>query len=67
MGTGFSRYVAIAENKKEALILEQEAKPRKLEGEVKRKISDYTFKEVMRCGGKRSTLYLANMSLKYLL
>ncbi|MFD2386367.1 tyrosine-type recombinase/integrase [Enterococcus rivorum] len=46
MGAGFSRFVAYADSKEEAMILEQEAKLQKLKGEFKKKKGDYTFKEV---------------------
>lgn len=46
MGAGFSRFVAYADTKEEAMILEQEAKLQKLKGEFKKKKGDYTFKEV---------------------
>lgn len=46
MGASFSRFVAYADTKEEAMILEQEAKLQKLKGEFKKKKGDYTFKEV---------------------
>ena len=46
MGAGFSRFIDYADTKDEALIIEQEAKLRKLKGEVKKKKNDYTFEEV---------------------
>ncbi|MGX7173331.1 tyrosine-type recombinase/integrase [Enterococcus ratti] len=46
MGAGFSRFVAYADSKEEAMILEQEAKLQRLKGEFKKKKGDYTFKEV---------------------
>ena len=46
MGADASRYVAYADSKHEAEILETEAKLKKLKGEVKKKKGSYTFKEV---------------------
>lgn len=46
MGADASRYVAYADSKHEAEILETEAKLKKLKGEVKKKKGSYTFEEV---------------------
>lgn len=46
MGASYSRFVAYADTKEEALIIEQETKLKKLKGELKQKKGDYTFKEV---------------------
>lgn len=46
MGAGLSRFVAYADTKNEAQIIEQEAKLQKLKGEFKKKKGNYTFEEV---------------------
>ncbi|MCM6878413.1 tyrosine-type recombinase/integrase [Enterococcus faecium] len=46
MGEGNSRYIAYADTKQEAEILEAEANLRKLKGKAKTKKGDYTFEEV---------------------
>lgn len=53
MGAGMSRFVAYADTKMEAQIMEQEAKLQKLKGEAKKKKGDYTFEEVYQIWWKK--------------